>query len=282
MTRKKTDLTIRHQFAGRIRLLEAVRTPAFYKLKESTGILIPLGTTRDGGMEILDFSKIYHLLVAGSVLSGKTEFLNCVITSIALSCPPGEVQLDLIDTTRVEFLSFNGLPHLIQPVVISTEQALENLYRLADESAARCRRLEAAGVLNIRAYNRQNNPPLPYRVVVMYELSDLMYGFHAATETLLCKITQTRPDTGIHLVVATQRPENMVISNNVKEAFPARVCFSVNNAVGSVTILGMAGAEKLNEAGEMLYEFPGRSNPVFLQGYTISYKEIDRFIASFT
>jgi len=284
MSRKKTNPNIRLQADERKSLLEAVRTPVFYKLKENAGIIIPLGTARDGEMKILDFSNTHHLLAAGSVMSGKTKFLNCIIASVALTCQPEETRLILIDTTRIEFLSYNRLPHLVQPVVITTEESIETFHRIVDEASARSCKLEAAGVADIRAYNRQKdeNMRLPYWVIVIYELSDLMYGFRDKTEALLGKIARFKLDTGIHLVMATQRPERAVITDTLKAAFPARICFSVNEAVDSMTILGAAGAEKLHEAGEMLYFVRSQGNPEFLCGYTISDSEIDRLVSSYT
>jgi DNA segregation ATPase FtsK/SpoIIIE, S-DNA-T family len=283
MYRKKTDLSIYHRATGRKGLFEAVKTPAFHKIKESGGVILPLGITRDGEMEILDLRTNHHLLIAGSVMSGKTEFLNCIITSVALSCQPEEAQLVLIDTTRVEFLSFNGLPHLIRPVVITMEESIKVLNWLVGEAVSRSRMLEAAGVADIQAYNRRRdkNMRLRHLFVVIYELSDLMYGFHDETEALLRKIAQARLDTGIHLVIATQRPEPAVISSTLKGAFPASICFSVNEAVDSVTVIGVAGAEKLNEAGEMLYSISGENHTKRLRGFSISESEIEQLVSSF-
>jgi DNA segregation ATPase FtsK/SpoIIIE, S-DNA-T family len=284
MPKKKTDLNMSRSAAGRKSLVEAVRAPAYLKFKESAGLIIPLGTTRDGELEVLDFSKDHHMLVAGSVMSGKTEFLNCVISSVALSYLPEEVKLVLIDTTRVEFLSYNSLLHLKQPVITSVEDTIAVLHHIGEEIAVRSRILETSGTGDIREYNRQSavKHKLPYLMVVIYELSDLMYGFPAETETALGKIAGAIPDTGIHLVMATQRPEPAVITDTLKSVFPSRLCFSVNKAADSVTILGAAGAEKLNEAGEMLYLVPSQDQPGFLRGFTISDEEIDRLVSSFT
>jgi DNA segregation ATPase FtsK/SpoIIIE, S-DNA-T family len=282
MSGKKTNPNITNQNDGRKSLIEAVRTPVFYEKRIRGGISIPLGTTRNGGMEILDFTENHHLLVAGSVMSGKTEFINGIIASVALSCLPEEVQLLLLDTTRVELLSFSGLPHLVQPVVITMEEALQNLYRIADEAASRAQMMRAAGTEDIRAYNLKKDRALrlPCLLVVIYELSDLMYGFHDETEALLTRITRNSPDTGIYLVIATQRPEPAVIPDKMRAAFPARICFSVIEEVDSVTVLGAAGAEKLSETGEMLYRNPHDIGFKLYQSFSITEAEIEQLVTA--
>jgi S-DNA-T family DNA segregation ATPase FtsK/SpoIIIE len=267
--------------ANRIPLREAIEDPNFATAREESKLVIPLGTGDDGSMEVLNLCSEPHLLVAGSVNSGKTEFLNCIIASLALCSRPDEVNLILDDVTRVELSSFNGLPHLVRPVVVYVEEALEALHWLDREVAARYQRMAAVKATNILAYNQGNRPGklMPYLVVVIYELSDLMIGFPEAVEPLICKLARSSPDAGIHLVIATQRPAPEVITGTLKASFTARVCFSVISSTDSMVVLDTEGAEKLNERGEMLYLVTGESRPRRLQGFHIADAEIDNLVA---
>ncbi|MFC2070296.1 FtsK/SpoIIIE domain-containing protein [Chloroflexota bacterium] len=271
-------------FQGKsVSLYEAIKTAAFRKSLEHSEIVIPLGMDIDGNPEVIDLTKKNNLLVAGAVDSGKTEFLYSVIASLVLCYTPDKVSLLLDDVTRVEFTSFNGLPHLIRPAVIYLEESIEALKWLESEVAARYQKLATVDAPDVRAYNEKNitGEPMPFIAVIVYELSDLMMGFKKIAEQIICNLTRTAPGVGIHLVIGTQRPSPDVITDNLKECFPARACFFVNSPVDSLVVLDAEGAEKLREQGEMLFIDSKDSKIRHLQGFYIAYDEIDSLVSNY-
>lgn len=266
---------------GQISIYEAIKGTPFRIAREQSKLIIPLGRGIDGNIKILDLSQERHLVIAGSVLSGKTEFVNSVIASLAMCNRPDEVRLLLDDVTRVELLSFNGLPHLVRPVVTRLEETLEAIDWLNTEISTRYQEMLVANASSIEAYNRKNKKDMmAYLVFVIYELSDLMIGKRDIAEPLICRIAQFGPDAGIHLVVATQRPEPAVLTAAIKASFPTRICFNVVSAEDSRAVLDIDGAERPMENGEMLYLAPGMISPQRLLGCSISDKEIDNIVRS--
>jgi S-DNA-T family DNA segregation ATPase FtsK/SpoIIIE len=270
-------MTIDNYPYSRLPLLEVISSHNFQAKREEFRLVIPLGIRTDGSIEILNLYKQPNLLVAGSVSSGKTQFINCVIASLVLCNQSDEVRLLLDDVTRVELLSFNGLPHLVRPVVIYLEDSIKALKWLDNEMTARYRQLTAVKASNIQEYNQKKivGKPMPYLVVVIYELSDIMVGFPEMAEPLICKLARTSSDAGIHLIIATQRPTPEVFTSALKTSFPNRVCFSVISSVDSMVVLDIEGAEKLSDQGEMLYLAADESKLRRLWGFTISDVEID-------
>jgi len=275
-----TDVGAEARLARMVPLRVAIQSNAFQEAARRSGLVIPLGRGPQG-IETLDILKSPHLLIAGAVLSGKTEFVYCVVASLALVSDAEEVRLLLIDPTRVELTSFNGLPHLAAPVVVDVDEAIDVLRGVEGEIRARRNRLASVGVDNIESYNSRNSiEKMPYLVIVIYEVSDLMIGFPGIVEPLICGLAKSSPAVGIHLVVATQRPAVDVVTPALKASFPARLCFAVVSSTDSMVVLDRTGAERL-EDGDVLYMLSSDTEPRRLRGCTVSYTEIDRIVSFF-
>jgi S-DNA-T family DNA segregation ATPase FtsK/SpoIIIE len=221
-----------------------------------------------------------HLLIAGSTGSGKTVCLNSIICCLLLHNSPDDVQFIMIDPKRVELVTFNGLPHLLAPVIVDSGRAVKALKWLTYEMDNRYREFAQVGARNIEGYNRDRSPSeqMPYLVLIIDELADLMLVAADEVEHTLCRLAQLARATGIHLVVATQRPSVDVVTGLIKANFPTRVSFAVTSQVDSRTILDMVGAEKLLGRGDMLYMPTEASKPKRLQGTMVLDAEIDRLV----
>jgi S-DNA-T family DNA segregation ATPase FtsK/SpoIIIE len=227
-----------------------------------------------------DLSKMPHLLVAGATGSGKSVCLNGIIASLLVSATPDQVQLLLIDPKRVEFTVYNGIPHLIKEVITDARLAGGALFEMTKEMDARYERFARAGVRKIEEYNaKYPSEKLPYVVIVIDELADLMLIAPAKVETLICRLAQLARATGIHLVVATQRPSVDVITGIIKANIPSRIAFAVSSQVDSRTILDMAGAERLLGRGDMLYLPMDAPKPIRAQGGLTTGGELSRLVA---
>jgi len=264
-----------------VSLRSVIESPAFEKARSKSRLVVALGQGAAGEAVIADIAKMPHILIAGATGSGKTVCLNCIITGLLMHATPAEVRLVLIDPKRVEMITFNGIPHLITPVVVEVEMAIETLRRVTLEMDHRYRKFAAIGVRNIDAYNRSPKvaEPLPYIVVIIDELADLMMTAPDVAEPLICRLAQLSRATGIHLVVATQRPSVDVITGLIKANFPTRISFAVVSSVDSRTILDSIGAEKLLGRGDMLYLSPEGHKPKRLRGCFVSDEEMDRVVA---
>jgi len=236
-----------------------------------------LGKDITGRPIIGDLTRMPHLLVAGATGAGKSVCLNVILASLLSTCTPDQVQLLLIDPKRVELTSYNGIPHLITDCITDPKLAAGALYELTKEMDARYERFARAGVRKIEEYN-QNFPdePLPYIVVVIDELADLMLVAPTRVETSICRIAQLARATGIHLIVATQRPSVDVITGLIKANIPSRIAFAVSSQVDSRTIIDMAGAERLLGRGDMLYLPIDSPKPVRVQGALVAGGELER------
>ncbi|GAH73125.1 unnamed protein product, partial [marine sediment metagenome] len=193
---------------------------------------------------------------------------------------PNEVQLIMVDPKRVELTPFNSIPHLATPVIVDTNKALGTLRWLNQEMDKRYQKLAASGARNVAGYNRnkQGEEKLPYLVLIIDELADLMMAGFDEVEHILCRLAQLARATGIHLVVATQRPSVDVVTGLIKANFPTRISFAVTSQVDSRTILDGAGAEKLLGKGDMLYMPTEAAKPTRLQGCFVSDAEIERLV----
>jgi S-DNA-T family DNA segregation ATPase FtsK/SpoIIIE len=225
-----------------------------------------------------DLAAMPHLLIAGATGSGKSVCINSVISALLCQKTPEEMKLLMIDPKRVELMNFRGIPHLLGPVVSEIERVLGALRWVTREMDGRYRRFAEAGVRNIGGYNRRVGEKLPYIVVVVDELADLMMVAPEEAERTICRIAQMARATGIHLVVATQRPSVDVVTGLIKANFPARISFAVASGVDSRVILDMVGAEKLLGRGDMLYMSSGSSKVVRLQGCYVSDAELTRLV----
>ena len=220
-------------------------------------LAIALGQRVDGSPVAADLIRMPHLLIAGTTGSGKSVCVNAIINSILLHNAPQQVRFLMVDPKRVELANYNGLPHLISPVVVDMERTVAMLKWVAAEMDQRYQRFSQSGARNIVDYNEQlpiGSDPLPYIIVVIDELADLMMTAPDITERLVTRIAALARATGIHLVIATQRPSVDVVTGLIKANFPARIAFAVAGGVDSRVILDQPGAERLLGRGDMLFQ----------------------------
>ena len=226
-----------------------------------------------------DLGKMPHLLVAGATGSGKSVCLNTIIASLLVSATPDQVQILMIDPKRVELTVYNGIPHLIKEVITDARMAAGALFEMTKEMDARYERFAKAGVRKIEEYNAKfPDEHLPYVVIVIDELADLMLVAPAKVETTIMRLAQLARATGIHLIVATQRPSVDVITGLIKANIPSRIAFAVSSQIDSRTILDMGGAERLLGRGDMLYLPIDAPKPVRSQGALITGSEVNRLV----
>jgi S-DNA-T family DNA segregation ATPase FtsK/SpoIIIE len=265
---------------GSVALRGAIESAAFQKIKARSKLAIALGKGAGGEAVAADLARMPHLLIAGATGSGKTVCLNSVICCLLLHNSPDDVRFIMIDPKRVELVTFNGVPQLLAPVVVDTDKAIKALRWLNQEMDSRYRKFAEAGARNIEGYNKDRSPGegLPYLVLLIDELADLMMTASDEVEHTLCRLAQLSRATGIHLVVATQRPSVDVVTGLIKANFPTRISFAVTSQVDSRTILDMVGAEKLLGRGDMLYMPTEASKPKRLQGSFVSDAEIERLV----
>jgi len=226
-----------------------------------------------------DLAKMPHLLVAGATGAGKSVCLNCIIASLLSSATPDQVQMLMIDPKRVELTVYNGIPHLIKDVITDPRMAAGALFEMTKEMDTRYERFAKAGVRKIEEYNAKfPDEKLPYVVIIIDELADLMLVAPARVETTIMRLAQLARATGIHLIVATQRPSVDVITGLIKANIPSRIAFAVSSQIDSRTILDMGGAERLLGRGDMLYLPIDAPKPVRAQGALISNNEVSRLV----
>ena len=263
------------------------------KQKEMMSMKLPVSLGKDinGNNCIADLAKTPHLLVAGSTGSGKSVCINSFINSLLITKRPDEVKLVLVDPKKVELSNYNGVPHLLCPVVTDPKKASIALQNIVKEMEKRYDMFADEKVKNIVGYNEKmsalmkKNPEdktlhlMSYIVVIIDELADLMLVASKEVEDSIMRITQMARAAGIHLIVATQRPSTDVITGVVKANIPSRIAFAVASQIDSRTILDMGGAEKLLGKGDMLYKPMGENTPLRIQGNFISDEEIERVIA---
>lgn len=244
-----------------------------------------LGKDITGAPVVADLTKMPHLLIAGATGSGKSVCVNTIINSILFKARPDEVKFLLVDPKMVELANYNGIPHLIAPVVTDPRKAAGALKWIVTEMETRYELFAANGVRDIIRYNflRQQekegeHPPLPYVVVIIDELSDLMMVAPGDVEDAICRLAQMARAAGIHLIVATQRPSVDVITGLIKANIPSRVAFAVSSQTDSRTIIDMNGAEKLLGRGDMLFYPMGASKPLRVQGCFLTDKEVENVV----
>ena len=265
---------------GLVNLRSVIESTAFQKISAKSKLAMALGKGAGGETIAADLARMPHLLVAGATGSGKTACLNSIICSLLVQNTPDDVQFVMIDPKRVELVNFNRLPHLLAPVVVESEKAVMALRWLSHEMDNRYRKFAQVGARNIDGYNKEKHPgeTMSYIVVLIDELADLMMTAFDEVEQSLCRLAQLARATGIHLIVATQRPSVDVVTGLIKANFPTRISFALTSQVDSRTILDTTGAEKLLGRGDMLYMPPDASKPKRLQGTFVSDAEIDRLV----
>jgi len=258
--------------------------------KAKTSILMALGKDIKGDLKTYPINKTPHMLVAGATGSGKSVCINCILASILMTKKPDEVKLILVDPKKVELSMYNGVPHLLCPVVTDPKKAAAALQKVVSEMEHRYDIFEERHVKNIDTYNewveKENKnrsedeklEKLPFIVVIVDELADLMMVASKEVEDAIMRITQMARAAGIHLIIATQRPSTDVITGVIKANIPTRVAFAVSSGIDSRTILDMQGAEKLLGRGDMLFLPQGENAPTRIQGAWISEPEINRIV----
>ena len=244
----------------------------------SQGLTFALGRDVAGAARATDLTKMPHLLIAGATGSGKSVMVNALIASLLFRCRPDELRLILIDPKRVELSGYNGLPHLLVPVITEAEKASAALRWTVLEMENRYRLFAEAGARNIAAYNEGRVDPndrIPFIVVIIDELADLMMQDGRSTEEPIVRIAQKARATGIHLVLATQRPSVNVVTGLIKANIPSRIAFSMTSQIDSRTVLDAPGAEDLIGRGDMLFQPSDAPKPIRLQGVFVSDQEIE-------
>jgi S-DNA-T family DNA segregation ATPase FtsK/SpoIIIE len=253
-------------------LKDILQSEAFIRSKSP--LTIALGKDISGAPVVADLKKMPHLLIAGSTGSGKSIFLHSVILSLIYKATPEEVRFLMIDPKRIELSVYDGIPYLLHPVVLEPKMATKALRWLVGEMERRYSLFEEVGARNLESYNEQFDEKLPYLVMIIDELADLMVVSSKEVETLLTRLAQMARAAGIHLLVATQRPSVDVITGLIKVNFPARISFQVTSKVDSRTILDTQGAERLLGAGDMLFMPPGSSYLQRIHGPYVSEEEV--------
>src|SRR5579883_443897 len=239
---------------------------------------VALGRDVAGKPIVAELNKMPHLLIAGSTGSGKSVCINTLISSLQFQATPQDLKLILIDPKMVEMTSYRGIPHLQMPVVTKVDMVLNALKWLTREMERRYELFAEEGVRNIEGHNAKAREQMPYMVVVIDELADLMMTAPDEVERIICRLAQLARATGIHLVVATQRPSVDVVTGLIKANLPARIAFAVSSQVDSRTILDGVGAEKLLGKGDALYAPSDSAKQIRLQGTFVSDKEISNVV----
>lgn len=256
--------------------------------KPDSKLLIGFGRDIAGKAILAELDKMPHLLVAGSTGSGKSVCINGIIISILMRAKPHEVKMMLIDPKMVELNVYNGIPHLLAPVVTDARKAAQALQKVVSEMERRYDLFSHTGTRNIKSYNEhidqfnkengENHPKLPYIVVIIDELADLMMVASHDVEDAITRLAQMARASGIHLIIATQRPSVDVITGVIKANIPSRIAFAVSSSTDSRTILDMGGAERLLGRGDMLFLPAGSSKPTRVQGAFVSDEEVEKVV----
>ncbi len=254
----------------------------FKRLRRKTMLPIALGENVAGEPIVADLVAMPHLLIAGATGSGKSVCINAIISCFLCTNTPDTLQMIMIDPKRVELTGYNGIPHLLAPVVVDLERVVGTLQWVTREMEQRYRRFAKVGARNIEDFNKRvvagEQERMPYIVVFIDELADLMMIAPDDVEKHVCRIAQMARATGIHLIIATQRPSVDVVTGLIKANFPARISFMVTSGVDSRVIIDTVGAERLLGQGDMLFMSPDASQPMRLQGCFVSPAELDRLI----
>ncbi|MBR2942570.1 MAG: DNA translocase FtsK [Clostridia bacterium] len=262
-----------------VSLRDILESPEMARQKSPT--VVALGKGISGAPVAADMAKMPHVLIAGATGSGKSVCINTIINSIIYRASPEEVRLILIDPKVVELSCYNGIPHLLVPVVTDPKKASAALSWAVVEMEHRYKRFETMGVRNIESYNNAIGPDeerMSKIIVIIDELADLMMVAPGEVEESICRLAQLARAAGIHLVIATQRPSVNVITGVIKANIPSRIAFAVSSQIDSRTILDSGGAEKLLGKGDMLYAPQGAGKPTRVQGCFVSEEEVQRIV----
>lgn len=279
--RNYVGIEVPNEETSLVALRDILDSPAFQKIKSP--LRIALGKSVSGNPVATDLANMPHLLIAGTTGSGKSVCVNGILTCLLLNNKPDDLRLILIDPKRVELTPYNGIPHLLTPVVVDAERVVGALQWMIREMENRYHKFAQTGARNINDYNKKveaaGEKKLPFLVILIDELADLMMLAPDETERTITRLAQMARATGIHLILATQRPSVDVITGLIKANFPARIAFAVASGVDSRVILDQPGAERLLGRGDMLFQAPDAPAPVRLQGVYLSDAEIQRLVS---
>ncbi|HRC74747.1 MAG TPA: DNA translocase FtsK, partial [Kouleothrix sp.] len=244
---------------------------------------LPLGEDVSGQAVIAGMERMPHLLVAGSTGSGKSVAVNCFVCALLMKHTPEDLKFIMVDPKMVELIVYNNIPHLLSPVVTELERVVPTLKWAVKEMERRYKVFAKHGFRNIDSYKqaarrRADLEPMPYIVIIIDELADLMMMAPDEVETLICRLAQMARATGIHLIIATQRPSVDVVTGLIKANFPSRIAFAVTSQIDSRVILDMNGAEQLLGRGDMLYMAADAAKPIRVQGTYVSDAEVERIV----
>lgn len=269
---------------------QKIATVGFRSLEEATPndgrpLAVPLGRTVSGDVMVADLTKMPHLLIAGATGSGKSVAINVILISILFKAKPSQVKMLLIDPKKVELSVYNGIPHLLSPVVSDPKKAAWALAKVVAEMERRYELFAAFGIRNLAGYNQRvtkeeddEHHPLPLILVVVDELADLMMTVSHDVEDAIVRIAQMGRAAGIHMIIATQRPSVDVITGLIKANVPSRIAFAVSSGVDSRTILDANGAERLLGRGDMLFQPIDKNKPIRVQGAFISDQDVEAVV----
>jgi len=275
--RSYVGIEVPNEEISRVTLREVIESESFQRLRSP--LRLALGKNVSGVGISVDLPSMPHLLIAGTTGSGKSVCVNSILCAFLLNNTPSDLRLVLVDPKRVELTNYNGIPHLLAPVVTDADRVIGALQWMLREMDSRYHKFSQNGSRNIHEYNtRHPEDRLPYLVVVIDELADLMMLAPDETERSITRLAQLARATGIHLILATQRPSVDVVTGLIKANFPSRVAFAVASQIDSRVILDQPGAERLLGRGDMLFQAPDASAPVRLQGVFVSDSEIQRLV----
>jgi len=260
-------------------LKEILESSEYQKMAASSKLAMALGKDISGRSVVTDLGDMPHLLIAGTTGSGKTVCVNSLIMSMIYNATPEELKFLMVDPKMVELAIYNGLPHLLCPVVTDAKKVSGALGWVVSEMEARYKMLAKMTVRNIQAFNQKSEEKLPYIVVIIDELADLMMIAQEDIENAITRLAQLSRAVGIHMILATQRPSVDVVTGVIKANFPARISFKVASKVDSRTVLDMNGADKLLGKGDMLFLEPGSPKPIRAQGTFLTDPEIEKVVS---
>ena len=266
----------------KVHLRAVMETPQFHKLLSRGGLPIAMGQDTGGDPVVLDLASLPHMLIAGATGSGKSVQINSIIASFLMTKSPDQLRLLMVDPKRVELTPYNGIPHLIQPVIVEAEEVTDALRGLNREMIRRYKRMEEMGVRNIATYNERSEEKMPFLVLIVDELADLMMVSGFEVEQNLVRLAQLGRAAGIHLLLATQRPSVNVVTGLLKANIPARCAFAVSGQVDSRVILDSSGAEKLMGKGDALILHKESPKAERMQGALVYDEEVEELVRYWT
>lgn len=278
--RNYVGIEVPNETISLVSLRGVMASERYQKLKQKAALPMALGRDVSGSPEATDLGTMPHLLVAGATGSGKSVAINAIISCLLFARSPDELRLIMVDPKRVELVNYNGIPHLLGEVITDVKNVVPALSWATNLMDARFQAFSKARTRNIEAYNakmeKEDGDRLPYLVIIIDELADLMLAAPDETERLITRLAQMARATGIHLILATQRPSVDVVTGLIKANFPARISFAVTSSVDSRVVLDAPGAEKLLGRGDMLYMAPDSAKLLRLQGCFVSDDELAR------